>query len=161
MNPNLSVAPLLQSFFTTRLIQQKQVSPHTISSYRDTFRLLLKFLSRTLRQAPSHLCLEHINARAITAFLRDLEKERKISARTRNLRLSAIRSFFSYLAFEVPGQAAHIQQVLAIPGKRYTRILVNFLTRPEAEALLAAPDLATPLGRRDHALILLALRTCF
>jgi site-specific recombinase XerD len=159
VNPNVSVAPLIQSFFTTRLMQQKQVSPHTISSYRDTFRLLLKFLSRRLRQAPSHLCLEHINAAAITAFLHELEKEYKISARTRNLRLSAIRSFFRYVAFEVPSQAAQIQQVLAIPGKRYTRKLVDFLTRPETEALLAAPDLETQLGRRDHALMLLALQT--
>jgi site-specific recombinase XerD len=103
--------------------------------------------------------LEQISAAAITAFLHELEKERKISARTRNLRLSAIRSFFRYVAFEVPSHAAHIQQVLAIPGKRYTRRLVNFLTRPEAEALLGAPDLATPLGRRDHALMLLALQT--
>lgn len=159
MNPNVSVAPLLQGFFTTRLMQQKQASPHTVNSYRDTFRLLLKFLSRRLRQPPSHLCLEHINAAAVTAFLHELEKERKIGARTRNLRLSAIRSFFRYVAFEVPSQAAHIQQVLAIPGKRYTRRLVNFLTRPEAEALLGAPDLATPLGRRDHSLMLLALQT--
>lgn len=159
MNLDVSVAPLLQSFFTTRLMQQKQASPHTINSYRDTFRLLLKFLSRRLRQQPSHLCLEQISAAAISAFLHELEKERKISARTRNLRLSAIRSFFRYVAFEVPSQAAHIQQVLAIPGKRYTRRLVNFLTRPEAEALLGAPDLATPLGRRDHALMLLALQT--
>lgn len=159
MNLDVSVAPLLQSFFTTRLMQQKQASPHTINSYRDTFRLLLKFLSRRLRQPPSHLCLEQISAAAITAFLHELEKERKISARTRNLRLSAIRSFFRYVAFEVPSHAAHIQQVLAIPGKRYTRRLVNFLTRPEAEALLGAPDLATPLGRRDHALMLLALQT--
>jgi site-specific recombinase XerD len=159
VNPNVSVAPLLQGFFTTRLMQQKQASPHTVNSYRDTFRLLLKFLSRRLRQAPSHLCLEHINAVAVTAFLHELERERKISARTRNLRLSAIRSFFRYVAFEVPSQAAHIQQVLAIPGKRYTQRLVNFLTRPEAEALLGAPDLATPLGRRDHSLMLLALQT--
>lgn len=159
MNPQISIAPFVQSFFTTRLMQQKQASPHTINSYRDTFRLLLKFLSQSLRRPPTHICLEHLSARTITAFLHALEKERKISARTRNLRLSAIRSFFRYVAFEVPGQAAHIQQVLAIPGKRYTRTLVNFLTRPEAEALLGAPDLATPLGRRDHALMLLALQT--
>ncbi|MGB8479531.1 MAG: site-specific integrase [Acidobacteriaceae bacterium] len=159
MNPNVSIAPLLQGFFTTRLMQQKQASPHTINSYRDTFRLLLKFLSRRLERPPSDLCLEHLNAKAITAFLHDLEKERGISARTRNLRLSAIRSFFRYVAFEVPDQAEHIQQVLAIPGKRYTRRLVDFLTRPEADALLGAPDLATPLGRRDHALILLAVQT--
>jgi site-specific recombinase XerD len=159
VNPDLSIAPLLQGFFTTRLMQQKQASPHTIGSYRDTFRLLLKFLSRRLRRSPSHLRLEHIDARAITAFLHELEKERGISARTRNLRLSAIRSFFHYVAFELPDHAGHIQQVLAIPGKRYTRRLVNFLTRTEAEALLGSPDLTTPLGRRDHALMLLALQT--
>lgn len=102
MNPNPSIAPLLQGLFTTRLMQQKQVSPHTISSYRDTFRFLLKFLSRKLRRPPSHICLEHIDAKTITAFLRDLEKERNIGALTRNLRLSAIRSFFRYVAFEVP-----------------------------------------------------------
>ena len=159
MNPDARLAPLLQSFFTTRLIQQKQVSPHTISSYRDTFRLLLKFLSRKLRRTPSDLCLEHIDAPTIAAFLHELERESKISARTRNLRLSAVRSFFRHVAFEVPSQAANIQQVLAIPGKRYTRRLVDFLTRPEAEALLAAPNVTTPSGRRDHALILLALQT--
>jgi site-specific recombinase XerD len=159
MNLNVSIAPLLQGFFTTRLLQQKQASPHTINSYRDTFRLLLKFLSRRLRLPPSQLCLEHISAAAITTFLHELEQQRKISARTRNLRLSAIRSFFRYVAFEVPSHAAHIQQVLAIPAKRFTRRLVHFLTRPEAEALLGAPDLATPLGRRDHALMLLGLQT--
>jgi site-specific recombinase XerD len=159
MNPDVRLLPLLQSFFTTRLIQQKQVSPHTISSYRDTFRLLLKFLSRKLRRTPSDLCLEHIDAPTIAAFLHELERESKISARTRNLRLSAVRSFFRHVAFEVPSQAANIQQVLAIPGKRYTRRLVDFLTRPEAEALLAAPNVTTPSGRRDHALILLALQT--
>jgi site-specific recombinase XerD len=102
VNANVSVAPLLQGFFTTRLMQQKQVSPHTISSYRGTFRLLLKFLSRSLRQTPSRLCLDHIDTRAITAFLHELEKERKIGARTRNLRLSAIRSFFNYVASSCP-----------------------------------------------------------
>jgi site-specific recombinase XerD len=154
VNPDLSIAPLLQGFFTTRLMQQKQASPHTISSYRDTFRLLLKFLSRRLRRSPSHICLEHIDARTVTAFLHDLEKERKISALTRNLRLSAIRSFFRYVAFEVPDQSAHIQQVLAIPGKRYTRRLVNFLTRPEAEAVARVSqfgDAARTTRPRPHA----------
>lgn len=115
MNSNVSIAPLLQAFFTTRLIQQKQASPHTINSYRDTFRLLLKFLSRSLRQPPSHLCLQHVSAKVVTAFLHELEKERGITTRTRNLRLSAIRSFFRYVAFEVPSHAAHIQQVWRFP----------------------------------------------
>ncbi|SRR5258708_10278623 len=159
MTAKIYVAPLLQSFFTKRLMQEKQVSHHTISSYRDTFRLLLKFLVTKLKRTPSHLCLEELNAAVVTAFLSELEKERKVSVRSRNLRLTAIRSFFAYLALEVPTNTGQIQQVLAIPQKRHVRTLVNFLSRDEAEALLKAPDLNTWAGRRDHALMLLALQT--
>lgn len=159
MTAKIYVAPLLQRFFTKRLMQEKQVSHHTISSYRDTFRLLLKFLAKKLQEAPSRLCLEELNVSVVTAFLRELERERGISVRSRNLRLTAIRSFFNYLALEVPMNTGQIQQVLAIPQKRHVRTLVNFLSRDEAEALLKAPDLNTWAGRRDHALILLALQT--
>jgi site-specific recombinase XerD len=159
MTTTIHIAPLLQSFFTKRLIQEKQVSHHTIASYRDTFRLLLKFLSKKLRKAPSRLSLEELDAKTITCFLSELEKQREISARSRNLRLTAIRSFFNYLALELPSNTGQIQQVLAIPQKRYTRTLVNFLNHDEAEALLKAPDLNTWAGRRDHALMLLALQT--
>jgi site-specific recombinase XerD len=159
MTAKIYVAPLLQSFFTKRLMQEKQVSHHTISSYRDTFRLLLKFLAAKLQKAPSRLCLEELNAAVVAAFLSELEKERRVSVRSRNLRLTAIRSFFSYLALEVPTNTGQIQQVLAIPQKRHVRTLVNFLSRDEAEALLKAPDLNTWAGRRDHALMLLALQT--
>jgi len=153
------LAPLLQRFFSDRLIRQKGVSPHTISSYRDTFRLLLKFLETRLRKPPSRLLFEDLQAPLIVDFLDALEAERNISARSRNLRLTAIRSFFRYAAFELPTHAAQIQRVLAIPGKRYPRTLVNFLSREEAEALLNAPDMASWSGRRDCALILLALQT--
>lgn len=159
MTAEIHVAPLLQSFFTRRLMQEKQASHHTISSYRDTFRLLLKFLAKKTQKAPSRLCLDEINASVITGFLSELEKERGISVRSRNLRLTAIRSFFTYLALEVPTNTGQIQQVLAIPQKRHVRTLVNFLNRDEAEALLKAPNLNTWAGRRDHALILLALQT--
>ena len=159
MTAEIHVAPLLQSFFTRRLMQEKQASHHTISSYRDTFRLLLKFLAKKIQKTPSRLCLDEINASVITGFLNELEKERGISARSRNLRLTAIRSFFTYLALEVPTNTGQIQQVLAIPQKRHVRTLVNFLNRDEAEALLKAPNLNTWAGRRDHALILLALQT--
>lgn len=154
-----SFAPLLQSFFTSRLMQQKQASPHTIGSYRDTFRLLLKFLEKRLRKPPSCLTLDEVGAPLVVAFLDQLEETRKISARSRNLRLTAIRSFFRYLAFEVPTHSGQIQQVLAIPGKRFPQALVGFLSRPEVEALLRAPSLATWSGRRDHALMLFALQT--
>lgn len=154
-----TLAPFLQSFFTNRLIGQKQVSPHTIFAYRDTFRLLLRFLNKRLRRSPSGILLEEVEAPVIVAFLDELEKQRGISPRSRNLRLSAIRSFFRYLSFESPAHGAQIQRVLAIPPKRYVRRLVGFLSRPEAEALLEAPDLATWTGRRDHALMLMALQT--
>jgi site-specific recombinase XerD len=159
MNTPHSLAPFLQSFFTSRLLRQMQVSSHTISSYRDTFRLLLRFLDKRLRKPPSSLLLEEIEAPLIVAFLDDLENQRGISPRSRNLRLSAIRSFFRYLSFELPTHAAQIQRVLAIPPKRYHRSLVGFLSRPEAEALLQAPNLTNWAGRRDRMLILMALQT--
>jgi site-specific recombinase XerD len=159
MNPIPNFAALLERFFTQRLMQQRQVSAHTIASYRDSFRLLLKFAQQRLRQAPAHLRFEDIDAPLIGAFLEDLEKSRRISARSRNLRLTAIHSFFRYAAFEAPEHSAQIQQVLAIPSKRFTRSLVGFLTRSEVEALLAAPNRGTWCGRRDHALLLLAVQT--
>lgn len=159
MIPSASFAPLLERFFTQRLMQQRQASPHTISSYRDTFRLFLKFVQQRLRKLPSRLNFEEIDAPLIVAFLDDLEKQRGVSIRSRNLRLTAIHSFFRYAALETPAHSAQIQRVLAIPSKRFTRTLVNFLTRPEIDALLAAPDPRTWSGRRDHAFILVAVQT--
>ena len=150
---------LLERFFTQRLMQQREASAHTIASYRDTFRLLLKFVQKRLRKAPSTLSLEDIDASIVVDFLDELEKARKVTPRTRNLRLTAIHSFFRYVAFEAPAHAAQIQRVLAVPPKRFARKLVPFLTRPEVDALLAAPDQRTWSGRRDHALILLAVQT--
>jgi site-specific recombinase XerD len=154
-----SFAPLLEGFFTQRLMRQRRASGHTIASYRDTFRLLLRFVRQRLRKAPSALMLDDIDAPLVVAFLDDLEAKRGITARTRNLRLTAIHSFFRYVAFEAPAHAAQTQRVLAIPAKRFTRALVPFLSRSEVDALLAAPDLRTWSGRRDHALILLAVQT--
>jgi site-specific recombinase XerD len=159
MTPDVPLAPLLERFFTQRLLQQRQASPHTIRSYRDTFRLLLRFAHQRLHTPPARLAFTALDAPLIAAFLEDLERRRKITARSRNLRLTAIRSFFQYAAHEEPAHAEHIQRVLAIPGKRFTRRLVTFLTRPEVDALLAAPDRGTWFGRRDHALLLLTVQT--
>src|SRR5437870_9848264 len=152
---------LLEHFFTQRLMQQRQVSPHTISSYRDTFRLFLKFAQERLHKPPSQLKFEEVDAPLVVTFLDHLEKQRGLSARSRNLRLTAIHSFFRYAAFEALAHSAQIQRVLAIPCKRFTRTQVHFLTRPEVEALLAAPDLRTWFGRRDHAFLLVAVQTGF
>jgi site-specific recombinase XerD len=154
-----SLAPLLQRFFTQRLMQQRQASPHTISSYRDTFRQFLKFIQQRLRKPPSRLTFEEIDAPLIVAFLDELEKRQGLSVRSRNLRLTAIHSFFRYAAFEMPAYSAQIQRVLAIPSKRFTRTLIQFLTRPEVDALLAAPNQLTWSGRRDHAFLLVAVQT--
>ena len=159
MTPPIPLAGLLERFFTQRLLQQRQVSPHTIRSYRDTFRLLLRFAHQQLRTPPARLAFAALDAPLIAAFLDDLEVRRRITARSRNLRLTAIRSFFRYVAFEEPAHAAQISRVLALPGKRHTRRLVTFLTRPEIAAVLAAPDLHTWFGRRDHALLLVAVQT--
>ena len=150
---------MLERFFTQRLMQQRQVSAHTIASYRDTFRLLLKFMQKRLRKAPCALSLEDVDAPIVIDFLDELEKVRKVAPRTRNLRLTAIHSFFRYVAFEAPAHAAQIQRVLAIPPKRFARKLVPFLNRAEVDALLATPDQRTWSGRRDHSLILLAVQT--
>ena len=159
MNGQPSLAALVENFFTQRLMLQRRVSAHTIASYRDTFRLLLQFMQTRLHRAPSALALEDIDAPAVVSFLDDLEKARAVTARTRNLRLTAIHSFFRYVAFEAPTHAAQIQRVLAIPTKRFQRALIPFLSRQEVDALLAAPDQRTWSGRRDHALILLAVQT--
>ena len=157
---NIATFPkLLESWFTDRLMRQQRVSPNTIASYRDAFRMLLVFASRELGKTPSTLDLADIDAPLISDYLDDLEKHRSISARTRNLRLTAIQSFFRFLAYEEPAHSAHIQRVLAVPGKRFSKKMIHFLERPEIEALLAVPDQATWIGRRDHALLQLAIQT--
>ena len=159
MKRSRNVATLIERYFTERLMHQRDVSTNTITSYRDTFRLLFMFAQTKLRKAPSSLELKDLEAPFISAFLDDLETKRGASVRTRNLRLTAIRSFFRFVSFEEPAHSALIQRVLAIPNKRHDKRQVHFLTRPEIEAILAAPDRTTWLGRRDHALLLLAVQT--
>lgn len=156
---NGSLPRHLEAFFTDRLIQQKRASEHTIASYRDTFRLLLRFAQVRLGKPPSSLGLENLDASLVGGFLRDLEESRSNSIRTRNTRLAAIHSFFRYLAFQEPNRSALVQQVLAIPMKRADRGLVEYLTDKEVEALVAAPDQLTWLGRRDRALLLLTAQS--
>lgn len=154
-----SLAPILEAFFTERLLTQRQVSPHTVASYRDTFRLLLAFAQQRTGKAPSRLEVADLDAPLIGAFLDHLEQERRNSPRTRNARLTAIHSLFRYAALREPANAAVIQRVLSIPGKRFEKAVISFLTVEEAEALLAAPDRADWIGRRDHALLLTLFQT--
>jgi integrase/recombinase XerD len=154
-----SLAPTLQAFFTSWLLNQRRASPHTIASYRDTFRLLLGFAQAQLGKPPAQLDLADLDAELIGAFLDHLERQRGNSIRSRNARLAAVHSFFRFAALREPGHAALIQRVLAIPPKRCERALITFLTRPEIDALLAAPDRSGWTGRRDHALLLTAIQT--
>ena len=156
-----SFAHLLERFFVQRLINQLRASPHTIKSYRDTFRQFLVFAQQRLRMQPSQLQFEQIDAPLIVDFLEELETVRGVSINTRNQRLAGIHSFFRYAAFELPTHAEQIQRVLAIPSKRHTRRQIGFLSREEVDALLAAPDVTTWSGRRDHAFILTAVQTGF
>ena len=157
VQPNFSA--LLQPFFTDRLLGQRNASSHTIASYRDTFRLLLEFAQHHLRQSPSTLAIENLDAPFIGRFLNHLEKDRGNTPRSRNIRLAAIHSFFKYVALEEPSLSALAQRVLAIPCKRHKTRPIDFLTRPEIDALLAAPDQGTYLGRRDRTLLLVATQT--
>lgn len=153
------IAPVLQGFFTDRLIGQRNASAHTVAAYRDSFRLLLTFASHDLCRPASQLRIDDLGPTVIASFLDHLEIERGNSATTRNARLAAIHSLFRYAALHHPDHAATIQQVLAIPPKRCSRTIVTFLTEPETDALLAAPNRATWTGRRDYALLVLAIQT--
>jgi len=154
---NFSV--LIQAFFTDYLISQRRASEHTIASYRDTFCLFLKFLRKHFKKDPSTIKIENITVDIIKEFLSDLEKNRNICVRSRNQRLAAIHSCFRYAAYIYPELSNLIQQILSIPHKKHDYPVVQYLTSSEIDALLATPDRTTWLGRRDYALILLAIRT--
>lgn len=159
MTTIVTLPSLVQAFFMDRLMHQRQASPHTLASYRDTFRLLLQFAQQRLGKAPSNLTVPELDTPLLGAFLDHLERERNNSARSRNVRLAAIHSFFRYVALHAPEHSAVAQRVLAMPSKRYSRSPIAFLTPVEVDALLAAPDLTTWSGRRDRALLMLAVQT--
>ena len=154
-----TLAPLLEKFFLKRLIQQRQVSPNTIAAYRDSWRLLLHFVTDRLSKSANTLDITEFDAELIGVFLNYLELERGNSIRTRNARLAAIHAFFRFIALETPEYSGLICRVLAIPQKRYEKRIVGFLDRDQEDALLAAPDLSSMIGRRDYALMLLMLET--
>ncbi|MFC5338940.1 tyrosine-type recombinase/integrase [Leucobacter denitrificans] len=153
------IAPTVQMFFTDYLAKQRQASVHTISSYRDTLRLLFAFLTQRIGKSPSALDWDDLGHDIISAFLDHLETERDNSARTRNTRLGALRSLFRYASLQHPEHAELIARVLGIPPKRFTKATVSYLTAVEVDALLAAPDLTRWEGRRDHALLMLCIQT--
>ncbi|HSS54456.1 MAG TPA: tyrosine-type recombinase/integrase [Gaiellales bacterium] len=153
------LAPTLEAFFIRRLINEKGVSPHTITAYRDTFRLLLTFAQLRTGKQPSKLEIEDLDALLISAFLDHLEQERGNSPRTRNARLAAIHSMFRFAALKHPEHAGLISRVIAVPTKRFDRAIVTYLTPEEVDALLAAPDRSRWIGRRDHALLTVAVQT--
>lgn len=149
-----SLAGLLQAFFCQHLIAQRDVSQATVRSYRDTFRLLLGYVQAQTRRKPTELTLTDIDATLVTGFLAHLERDRGNCARTRNARFAAIRSFLSFVATRCPLALPSIQDVLAVPMKRFDRPVLGFLSREEIAALLVAPDRSTWSGRRDHAMLI-------
>lgn len=154
-----ALAPTMQAFFTDRLARQRHASPETVAAYRDALRLLVSFASQRVGKQPSQLDFADLDAPLVSGFLDHLEHERKNGVRTRNARLAAVHPLFRYAALRHPEHAAVIQRVLAIPPKRFDRALISFLTRAEVDAVLASPDVTTWTGRRDQALILLAIQT--
>jgi integrase/recombinase XerD len=154
-----TLAPTVQAFFTDYLTRQRRASPQTIAAYRDSLRPLLAFAARQTGKQPSRLEITDLDAPVIGAFLDHLENDRGNGVRTRNARLAAIHALFSFAALRHLECAAVIQRVMAIPPKRFDRKLATYLTEPEAAALLAAPDTATMAGRRDQAMLALAVQT--
>jgi integrase/recombinase XerD len=151
------LAPTLQAFFTTRMASQFGASPHTVTAYRDTWRLLLSYLADITGTPPQNLDLAALTAEHVSGFLTHLEVVRGNAVSTRNARLAAIHALFGYAAYRHPEHAATISQVMAIPAKRHHRTDLTYLTPPEITALLAAPDHTTRAGRRDHALLQVAV----
>lgn len=159
MNASNRFASLIQTFFSEYLVGQRDVSPRTISAYRDTFRLLFGFLSTTFGKPPERLTLDDLNGVNVAAFLQYLEGKRGNCVRTRNCRLAALRSFLRYVvAMREPDLLAQTQQVLAIPLKRYARPLLGFLTLAEINNILRSTS-GSRAGRRDHALFLFLYNT--
>jgi integrase len=154
-----ALAPTLEAFFTERLLRQRRASPHTVASYRDTFSLLLRFIEHQRGKAPCGLDFSDLDAPTIGAFLDHLEVDRHNGVATRNARLVAIHSLFTFAALRHPEHAELIARVLAIPPKRTERALVSFLSPTEVDALLGTPDRASWTGRRDHALLVVAIQT--
>ena len=154
-----ALSAYLQRFFTERLGAQMKASPNTVASYRDTFRLLLRYAADRRKKEPTALQIADIDADLVAEFLTDLEKARGNGARSRNTRLAAIRSFFKYVAVNEPQLLHHCQRVLAMPAKRHEKRAIDYLDRDEIEAVVAAPDLSTWHGRRDRAILLLTLQT--
>jgi site-specific recombinase XerD len=148
------IGPLMQAFFLEFLCTQKRVSPQTVSSYRDTFRLLLQHVQLSQGISPETLRVEHINAETILSFLDHLEQKRNNSICSRNVRLSAIRSFFRFIALREPDCLNQCTCVLSIPAKRTDKRLVKSLSREEVDAIISAPDRSKWRGRRDHAILL-------
>jgi integrase/recombinase XerD len=154
-----ALAPTLQAFFTDRLTRQRHASGHTIAAYRDTLRLLLNYAASRTGRPPSRLDLADLDAQLVAGFLDHLEHERGNSVRTRNARLAAVHSLFRFAALTHPEHADSISRVLAIPPKRFDQAVITYLSEPEVDALLGACDPTTWTGRRDHALLLLAVQT--
>ena len=154
-----TLAPTLQAFFTVRLTSQYGVSPHTVAAYRDTFKLLLNYAHQTTGTRPTDLDISQLDADLITGFLDYLEHERGNTIRTRNARLAAVHSFVTYASYKHPEHSGVLSQVLAIPRKRQHQPEITFLNNDEVDALLAAPDTGTWIGRRDRALLLVAVTT--
>ena len=151
--PQISFPALLQNFFQQRLVAQRGASAQTVASYRDTFELLLRYAEKVTRRSPSALVLDDLDAPLVLAFLDYLETQRGNCPRTRNLRLTAIRSFMRYASLREPTALSVAQRVLAIPSKRFDRPALEFLSRQEIKALLDAPDRSTWSGQRDTVLL--------
>ena len=148
--PHAHLADLVTSFFTRHLAAELGASGHTITSYRDTFRFFLRHVAESQRRRVSRLALDDLTPEAILAFLEHLEKERGNSVTTRNARLAAIRSFFSYAVTQDPAVATLAHRVLAIPFKKGLRQALEYLTQDEVDAILSGPNRTNKRGRRDY-----------
>ena len=148
-----SLASLLHAFFHEWMGKQKNLSRHTIWSYRDTWKLFLRFASERKRHEIVELSLGDLEASAVLAFLEHLEKDRKVSIGTRNCRLAAIHSFFAFVAHREPLAIAQCAEIARIPVKKRSRPAMCYMDAEEITAILREPDRSSLEGQRDHALL--------
>jgi integrase/recombinase XerD len=154
-----SLGPWVRRFLLEYLVGERNLARNTQRSYRDTLRLLVPFIARSVHRSIDRICVEDLSADRVRDFLKELERTRDWSASTRNQRLAAIHSLAHFIGLHSPEHIAWCGEIRAIPVKKAPRPLVTYLEKKEMDALLAAPDASKAQGRRDHVVLLFLYNT--
>lgn len=156
---SLSIQTLIQNYFLQRLMQQRKVSYQTVCSYKDTFRLYLRYLEDIHGISVTKVSIRHFELEYLQHFCKYLEEKRKNKPVTINNRIAAIKSFMQYVAETAPEYSAISKRVLMLPAQKYESPIMSFITKDEFNALIKACDTNTFIGARDKLMLLLMYNT--